>query len=149
MKEFSEKIINEIFIPLLKNLNEIYEQSGGRKIIAYLVSSSVERKMIAECLEKISGKNSSLTKIFVMNIPSEDFDIDELQNKIRAIRYDESDEEIVLIEGDYLLLKNTNLRALADYTILIKSESQNETEKIISTDEILKINFDGDIIKEK
>ena len=37
MKEFSDKIVNEIFIPLLKKLNEIYEQSGGRKIIAYLV----------------------------------------------------------------------------------------------------------------
>ena len=74
----------------------------------------------------------------------ETYDVDTMQDKIREVRLggaywpvydrgiddivpdmDEVDDEIILIEGRYLLLRNakwTNIRVLADYTVYIEGE---------------------------
>lgn len=84
----------------------------------------------------------------------ETFDIDLLQAKLREVRQEGTDwniydrkihdvipnamsveDEIILLEGNYLLLKDshwTNIRALADYTIFIKTEPEFVRERLIS-----------------
>ena len=86
---------------------------------------------------------STIPMKFIKGAP-ETFDTDLLQQKLRAVRgdgadfpvYDRNihdvipdavsvDADIVLIEGNYLLLRHpkwTNIRALADYSVFIKAE---------------------------
>ncbi len=76
----------------------------------------------------------------------ETYDLDNLQAKIREVKQEGTDwpvydrnlhdvienaisveNEIILIEGNYLLLKNprwTNIRALADYSVFIKADKE-------------------------
>ena len=76
----------------------------------------------------------------------ETFDVDNLQDKIREVKLEDVDwpgydrtihdvvqnaisveSEIVLIEGNYLLLNNskwTNIRVLADYTVFVKADPE-------------------------
>ena len=84
----------------------------------------------------------------------ETFDVDALQDKIREVKQDDTnwpiydrnihdvipdalsvdDTEIILIEGNYLLLKNpkwTNIRALADYTVFIKADPETLKPRLI------------------
>ena len=82
------------------------------------------------------------------------FDVDNLQTKIREVRQEGTDwniydrklhdvvqnvlsveDEIILIEGNYLLLKDqhwTNIRALADYTVFIDANPDLLKERLIS-----------------
>lgn len=82
------------------------------------------------------------------------FDVDTLQNKIREVRQEGTDwniydrnihdvvpnafsveDEIILIEGNYLLLKDphwTNIRAFADYTVFIDADPNFLKERLIS-----------------
>lgn len=82
------------------------------------------------------------------------FDVDNLQEKIREVRQEGTDwniydrklhdvvqnvlsveDEIILIEGNYLLLKDphwTNIRALADYTVFIDAAPDILKERLIS-----------------
>ena len=84
----------------------------------------------------------------------ETFDVDGLQFKLREVRQEGTDwniydrkihdvvhnvlsveDEIILLEGNYLLLKDshwTNIRALADYTLFIKAEPELLKERLIS-----------------
>ena len=84
----------------------------------------------------------------------ETFDVDHLQEKIREVKLEETDwpiydrnlhdvvedaisvdAEIILIEGNYLLLQNprwTNIRALADYTAFIKADSEMLKDRLIN-----------------
>ena len=84
----------------------------------------------------------------------ETFDVDTLQFKLREVRqegtnwniYDRTihdvvhnvlsvEDEIILLEGNYLLLKDshwTNIRALADYTVFIKTAPEFLKERLIS-----------------
>ena len=84
----------------------------------------------------------------------ETFDVDTLQTKLREVRQEGTDwniydrkihdvvpdavsveDDIILIEGNYLLLKDprwTNIRALADYTVLIKARPELLKERLIS-----------------
>ena len=83
----------------------------------------------------------------------ETYDVDNLQGKIREVKQDEVDwpiydrnihdvvpdaisvdAEILLIEGNYLLLKNprwTNIRVLADYTVFIKADPEMLKTRLI------------------
>lgn len=84
----------------------------------------------------------------------ETFDVDSLQMKLREVRQEGTDwniydrkihdvihnvlsveDEIVLIEGNYLLLKDshwTNIRTLADYTVFITTKPELLKERLIS-----------------
>ena len=84
----------------------------------------------------------------------ETFDVDNLQFKLREVRqegtnwniYDRKihdvvhnvlsvEDEIILLEGNYLLLKDshwTNIRVLADYTVFIKAAPELLKERLIS-----------------
>ncbi len=173
---FTEDTVNEVFIPFLKKLTEVYGQVGGRKVIAYLVGPpGVGKTITAHYLEKLSREHQELTTIRALGIDGfhftnaymdahfamvdgstipmksikgapETFDLDAMQSKIREIKQEETDwpvydrnihdvvpdaisveAEIILIEGNYLLLKDprwTNIRTLADYTAFIKTDPE-------------------------
>ena len=82
------------------------------------------------------------------------FDVDGLHDKIREVRQEGTDwniydrklhdvvkdvlsveDDIILIEGNYLLLKDphwTNIRVLADYTVFIEADPNILKERLIS-----------------
>ena len=84
----------------------------------------------------------------------ETFDVDTLQEKLREVRQEGTDwniydrtihdvipnalsveDDIILLEGNYLLLKDprwTNIRTLADYTVMIKARPAMLKERLIS-----------------
>ena len=84
----------------------------------------------------------------------ETFDVDTLQEKLREVRQEGTDwniydrtihdvipnalsveDDIILLEGNYLLLKDprwTNIRVLADYTVMIKARPAMLKERLIS-----------------
>ena len=94
-------------------------------------------------------------EIFLKEIKGapETFDVDTLQTKIREVRQEGTDwniydrnihdvvenafsveDEIILIEGNYLLLKDprwTNIRALADYTVFITADAEFLKNRLI------------------
>ena len=180
---FTEDTVNEVFIPFLKKLNEVYGQVGGRKVIAFLVGPpGVGKTIISHYLEKLSKDRQDLTTIKALGIDGfhfsnayleahstiidgntipmksikgapQTFDLDGLQAKIREIKLEEADwpiydrtihdvvpdavsveAEIILIEGNYLLLKDpkwTNIRTLADYTVFLKADSEMLKTRLI------------------
>lgn len=95
---------------------------------------------------------STIPMRFIKGAP-ETFDTDLMQQKLRAVRgegadfpiYDRNihdvipdamsvEDDIILLEGNYLLLKNpkwTNIRALADYSVFIKAEPTLLKERLI------------------
>ena len=95
---------------------------------------------------------STIPMKFIKGAP-ETFDTDLMQQKLRAVRgegadfpiYDRNihdvipdamsvDDDIILLEGNYLLLKNpkwTNIRALADYSLFIKAEPELLKDRLI------------------
>ena len=95
---------------------------------------------------------STIPMKFIKGAP-ETFDTDLMQQKLRAVRGDGADfpiydrnihdvipdamsveDDIILLEGNYLLLKNpkwTNIRALADYSVFIKAEPELLKDRLI------------------
>ena len=180
--KFTENTINNVFLPFLRNLNNIYGQVG-RKVIAYLVAPPATGKStIVQFLEKLSNENADLTPICALGMDGfhysssymdahfaiingstipmksikgapETFNIDHMQEKIREAKLEETDwpiydrnihdvvedaisveKEIILIEGNYLLLKDpkwTNIRALADYSVFIKADPEMLKNRLI------------------
>ena len=97
--------------------------------------------------------NGSTIPMKMIKGAPETFDVDALQDKIREVKLEDTDfpgydrtihdvvqnaisveSEIVLIEGNYLLLntpKWTNIRVLADYTVFVKAEPQMLKPRLI------------------
>lgn len=178
---FSEKSIEEVFIPLIQEIEEL--KANKDKVIVYLAAppgagkstlvnflellsrelgySNVQAIGIdgfhypEEYLKKNYGMIDGERKLLkdVKGCP-ETFDIDYLQEKIRSLKdgnikwpiYDRNihdvikeaidvDKEIVLIEGNWLLLdeeKWCNLKDFADYTIMIKADEDQLRERLIN-----------------
>ena len=181
--KFTEAAVDEVFVPFLKKLNEVYGQVGGRKVIAFLAGPpGVGKTTISHYLEKLSKERQDLTTIRAIGMDGfhfsnawlethtvevdgqavpmkavkgapQTFDVDSLMSKIREVKYDEADfpiydrnihdvvpnavsveAEIILIEGNYLLLKDprwTNIRTLADYTVFIKADAEMLKQRLI------------------
>ena len=181
--KFTEAAVDEVFVPFLKKLNEVYGQVGGRKVIAFLVGPpGVGKTTISHYLEALSKERQDLTTIRAIGMDGfhfnneylethtvevdgqtvpmksikgapQTFDVDSLMSKIREVKYDEADfpiydrnihdvvpnavsveAEIILIEGNYLLLKDprwTNIRTLADYTVFIKADAEMLKQRLI------------------
>ena len=119
--KFTEDTVNEVFVPFLKKLNEVYGQVGGRKVIAFLVGPpGVGKTTVSHYLEKLSKDRQDLTTIRAIGIDGfhftnaymdihtvevdgntipmraikgapQTFDIDGLQNKIREVKQEEAD----------------------------------------------------------
>ena len=119
--KFTEDTINEVFLPFLKKLNEVYGQVGGRKVIAFLVGPpGVGKTTISHYLEKLSKDRQDLTTIRAIGMDGfhfsnaymdahtvevdgniipmrsikgapQTFDLDSLQSKIREVKLEEAD----------------------------------------------------------
>ena len=127
LENFSTETAEKIFKPFLMKLSELREVTD-RKIIAYLVAK--DKNFVAELskiLEKISRENIQLTKIHSHGIEdfkfAEGFDEDNLLMKIRELKFDDEEAEIVLLAGDEILLKG-NILVLADYAVTIQTEEK-------------------------
>ena len=181
--KFTEEAVNEVFLPFLRKLTEVYGQVGGRKVVAYLAGPpGVGKTILSKYLEKLSKEHQEFTTIRALGIDGfhfnnaymnahfamvdgstipmklikgapETFDLDAMQSKIREVKQEEVDwplydrnihdvvpdaisveAEILLIEGNYLLLKDsrwTNIRTLADYTAFIKADSEMLKTRLI------------------
>ena len=181
---FSEKAIEEIFMPFLRELTDL-KMTMDRKVIAYLVAPpGAGKSTVAKFLERLSYERSNevdtiralgidgyqFTNAY-MNITTverdgeqilmrdikgapETFDLDLLVEKIREARQDGTDwniydrkihdvlpdywsveEDILLIEGNYLLLKEagwTNVRVLGDYSVFIEAEPELLHDRLIN-----------------
>ena len=145
---FSTENAENIFKPLLRKLSELRELAD-RKIVAYLIGNNQNKIFeLAKFLEKISREDMRFTKIFAIkfeNPPTEEIenDIDELQIKIRELKFDDDDEGIVLLVGNEIFLSG-NIFALADYSVAI----QTAEEKISSfVNEIWQLQADGNFLK--
>ena len=119
--KFTEATVNEVFVPFLRKLNEVYGQVGGRKVIAFLVGApGVGKTTISHYLEALSKERQDLTTIRAIGMDGfhfnnaylethtvevegqtvpmksikgapQTFDLDSLQAKIREVKYDEAD----------------------------------------------------------
>ena len=136
--KFSKDAVEKIFKPFLMKLNELHEMAD-RKILAFIAAPPCAGKTsLTKFLEKISRENIQFAKIRIFSLDdfqeSDELDIDKLQNSLREIRQ-ESDEDIILLEGNYLLLKSsqwTNIRVLADYSVFIKADENILRERFIA-----------------
>ena len=144
--KFSAEVVEKIFKPFLLKLAELRELTD-RKIIAYIISEDQEKIFeLAKFLEKISLENIMFTNIracSLENFQENEIDLEKLQEQIREIKIDDDeDDKIILIAGNNLLL-NGNIRALADYTVVIQAE---ENISVVAN-EIWKTSSDGDFVK--
>ena len=119
--KFTEDTVNEVFVPFLKKLNEVYGQVGGRTVIAFLVGPpGVGKTTISHYLEKLSKDRQDLTTIRAIGMDGfhfsnayldahtvevdgntvpmrsikgapQTFDLDSLQAKIREVKQEEVD----------------------------------------------------------
>lgn len=137
LAQFLEKISREEkFLPPIRALG----LDGFHHTADYLKKNTV----------KLDGEEILLNDI--KGAP-ETFDVDNLQFKLREVRQEGTDwniydrkihdvvhnvlsveDEIILLEGNYLLLKDphwTNIRVLADYTVFIKAAPELLKERLI------------------
>jgi len=110
-----DKKAEEIFKSFLLKLAELREMTD-RKIIAFMVGDFE----LAKRLEQLSREDIQFTKIHALKLEG-DLDADELLIKIRELKFEEDEAEIVLLAGGEILLQG-NIRALADYTVAVQYE---------------------------
>ena len=144
-ENFSTEAVEKIFTPFLQRLIKI-RGLADRKIISYLVANEQEKIFsLADFLEKIGRENLQFKKIHAIALQillSGETDLDKLQNEIREIKFEDDGDKIILLVGNETLL-NENIRALADYTVLIQSD-ENFSK---SVNEIWQLKSDGNISK--
>ncbi len=173
---YSEKDVNEIFIPLLKKLGEI-RKAKGRRVIAMLAAPpGAGKSTLLSFLKNLSDTNDDLPEIQVIGMDGFHrrqeyltshttivdgievpmvkikgapitFELEKLKDKISKIASGENcgwpvynrllhnptedalfvSSDIVIIEGNYLLLDEDGWRELsvfADYTISIRADAE-------------------------
>ena len=180
---YSEKSINEILIPLLKDLSDLYKEKGSRVLVMLAAPPGAGKSTLASFLEylakdiipeikvqaigmdgfhrrqeyllshsvEIDGRNIQMVKIKGAPIT---FDLEKFKDKIKELKtndvckwpiYDRMahnpiedalnvDGDIVILEGNYLLLDMDGWRDLkdnADYTICLSADEKLLRERLI------------------
>ena len=140
---FSAEAEEKIFKPFLKKLLSL-QGIADRKIISYIVAEeNFQLSELTNFLEKISRDlNFKICTIELENFLGGEFDLDKLQAKIREIKFEDDDDEIILLAGNENLLSG-NLRALADYLVLIQAEKKFS----VTGNEIWQLQGDGNFLK--
>jgi hypothetical protein len=170
---YSDKAVNEIFIPLLKKLTTLQNELNRRILVMLAAPPGTGKSTLAGFLEKLSAEVERISRVQAIGmdgfhrrqeylvshntyrdgneIPMVDikgapvtFDIDKLTESIRRITLGENfgwpgydrllhnpvedavfiEGDIILLEGNYLLLDDDGWRELskyADYTISLKA----------------------------
>ena len=146
-ENFSVETVEKIFKPFLMKLSELREVTD-RKIIAFIVAKDKNFVSdLAKVLEKISRENIQFTNIHSLSIEdfkfAEGFDEDNLLLKIRELKFDEDEAEIILLAGNEILLKG-NILVLADYTVAVKTEENFSATEIwqLQGNDLIKVEDD-------
>jgi hypothetical protein len=191
---YSEKTVNEIFIPLLKRLTVFQQKKGSRILVMLAAPPGAGKTTLLSFLEKLSREQENLSEIQTIGMDGFHrrqeyllshfierdgkqvsmveikgapitFDLEKLTDSIRRVSagevcgwpvYDRLlhnpvedalrvDGNIVLLEGNYLLLDEDgwrDLAAYADYTISIAADETFLRSRLI--DRKIKTGVDKD-----
>ncbi|MCR5670582.1 MAG: nucleoside/nucleotide kinase family protein [Butyrivibrio sp.] len=179
---YSEKSIDEVFLPLLARLSDMQRKKGRRILVFLAAPPGAGKSTLASFLQKLSEENENLTDIQAIGMDGfhrrqeyllthntirngkeirmvdikgapETFDLEALKQRIALVMqggavgwptYDRHlhnpvdnaitvNKDIVLVEGNYLLLKEEgwkDLQKLADYTIFISANENMLRERL-------------------
>lgn len=183
---YNENTIKNVFLPLLKQLQQLQKEKKERLIVFMAAPPAVGKTTLCEFLEYLSKQDESLTNIQSLGLDGfhyhsdyinshdaivlgekvpmkqvkgcpETYDTEKLNQKLMHIKtedilwpiYDRNihdvvedqikvTEDIVLIEGNWLMLKEEPWRSMqqyADYKILILAEQEMLKERLITRKE--------------
>ena len=171
---YSERAVNEIFVPLLQQLTELQQRKGRRILVMLAAPPGAGKTTLLSFLEKLSREREDLGNIQVIGMDGfhrrqeyllkhsverdgkqvsmvdikgapVTFDLEKLADSIRRVAAGDScgwpvydrllhnpvenaihiDSDIILLEGNYLLLDEDgwrDLAAYADYTVSIAAD---------------------------
>ncbi|MDD3404121.1 MAG: nucleoside/nucleotide kinase family protein [Hespellia sp.] len=180
--EYKESAIEEIFIPILKKMNEMQKEKGRRILVFLAAPPAVGKSTLAQYLQVLSERSTEMQTIQALGLDGfhyhsdyiaaheavvcgrrvsmkevkgcpETFDLNKLKEKLAHI-FDENilwpvydrnlhdvvenvvkvEKDIILLEGNWLLLKDEgwrDLKAMCDYSILITAEEESLRERLI------------------
>ena len=180
---YNEDTIQKVFLPLLKQLQQLQKEKKERIIVFMAAPPAVGKTTLCEFLEYLSKQDQELTNIQALGLDGfhyhsdyinshdaivlgekvpmkqvkgcpETYDTEKLRQKLEKIKtedilwpiYDRNlhdvvedqikvEKNIILIEGNWLLLKEEpwkTMQQYADYKILILAEEEMLKERLIS-----------------
>ncbi|WP_338800971.1 nucleoside/nucleotide kinase family protein [Butyrivibrio fibrisolvens] len=181
--EYSENNVNEIFIPLLKQMKELKDSKGSRILVMLAAPPGAGKSTLLSFLKYLSENTEGLEPISVVGMDGfhryqeyllthtmvrdgkeipmvdvkgapETFDIDKLLDKVKSVARGDKcgwpdynrmthnpqedaiivDSDIVILEGNYLLLKDKGwdeLKGYADLTISIAADEDLLRKRLI------------------
>ena len=183
---YNEDTIQKVFLPLLKQLQQLQKEKKERIIVFMAAPPAVGKTTLCEFLEYLSKQDQELTNIQALGLDGfhyhsdyinshdaivlgekvpmkqvkgcpETYDTEKLRQKLEHIKtedilwpiYDRNlhdvvedqikvEKNIILIEGNWLLLKEEpwkTMQQYADYKILILAEEEMLKERLISRKE--------------
>ena len=183
---YNEDTIQKVFLPLLKQLQQLQKEKKRRIIVFMAAPPAVGKTTLCEFLEHLSKQDQELTGIQSLGLDGfhyhsdyinshdavvlgekvpmkqvkgcpETYDTEKLRQKLEKIKtedilwpiYDRNlhdvvedqikvTKDIILIEGNWLLLKQEpwkSMQQYADYKILILAEEDMLKERLISRKE--------------
>lgn len=183
---YNEETIQKIFLPLLKQLQQLQKEKKERLIVFMAAPPAVGKTTLCEFLEYLSKQDQELTDIQALGLDGfhyhsdyidshdaivlgekvpmkqvkgcpETYDTEKLGKKLKKIKiedilwpiYDRNlhdvvenqikvTKDIILIEGNWLLLKEEpwkSMQQYADYKILILAEEEMLKERLIGRKE--------------
>ena len=180
---YTERAVNEIFLPLLKRLGEMQKAKGARLLVMLAAPPGAGKSTLLSFLEKLSRECADLSPIQVIGMDGfhrrQEYlqshfirregreismveikgapitsDLERLAGSVRAVAsgavcgwpaYDRLlhnpvenaltvDGDVVLLEGNYLLLDEDGwrgLRSYADYTISVRADEGMLRDRLI------------------
>ena len=149
---YSRKSVDEIFLPLLYRLTDMQKEKGSRLLVLLAAPPGAGKSTLASFLQKLSEENEDLT-VDIKGAPIT-FDLNLFKKRIEEVlikpvvgwpSYDRHlhnpvedaitvEKDIVILEGNYLLLDEDgwrDLRTYADYTIFIRAEEEMLRHRLI------------------
>ena len=183
---YNEDTIQKVFLPLLKQLQQLQKEKKERIIVFMAAPPAVGKTTLCEFLEYLSKQDQELTDIQALGLDGfhyhsdyinshdaivlgekvpmkqvkgcpETYDTEKLRQKLEKIKtedilwpiYDRNlhdvvedqikvEKNIILIEGNWLLLKEEpwkTMQQYADYKILILADEEMLKERLISRKE--------------
>ena len=181
---YSERAVEEIFIPLLRKLTALQREKGRRILIMLAAPPGAGKSTLLSFLERLASEREDIGGIWMIGMDGfhrrqeyllshetvrdgkrirmveikgapETFDLEALTNRVKRLAagevigwpvYDRLlhnpvedavliDSDIVLLEGNYLLLDMDGWRDLAsyaDYTISVSAEENLLRERLIN-----------------
>ena len=181
--EYSERSVQTIFLPLLRGLTAMQQQSGRRILVMLAAPPAAGKSTLVSFLQELSETTEGIEPVTAVGMDGfhryqqyllthtvlrngeeipmvkvkgspVSFDLEALTERIRRVRTEENcpwplydrkkhdpvegavtvSGNIVLLEGNYLLLDRPGWRELAgyaDYTVRILAEEQDVRERLI------------------